>query len=165
MGSFYYFSFLDMTTVHLPYLLGSTDSRSTSSIPCSKITYSSESVVHPSSKNLPASLLGISGPRVKEPRPLFLRINDPRSSESIKDPPDVEAFLNILFRILILPLPKRGLVKSSHPRDLYNWERRTRMSFLLRLTVLATLEKLYCTGCYEIISKYLKLDVGKQRWQ
>ena len=152
-----------MTTVHLPYLLGPTDSRSTSSIPCSKITYSSESVVHPSSKNLPASLLGISGPRVKEPRPLFLRINDPRSSESIKDPPDVEAFLNILFRILILPLPKRGLVKSSHPRDLYNWERRTRMSFLLRLTVLATLEKLYCTGCYEIISKYLKLDVGKQR--
>lgn len=152
-----------MTTVHLPYLLGPTDSRSTSSIPCSEITYSSESVVHPSSKNLPASLLGISGPRVKEPRPLFLRINDPRSSESIKDPPDVEAFLNILFRILILPLPKRGLVKSSHPRDLYNWERRTRMSFLLRLTVLATLEKLYCTGCYEIISKYLKLDVGKQR--
>lgn len=124
MGSFYYFSFLDMTTVHLPYLLGPTDSRSTSSIPCSEITYSSESVVHPSSKNLPASLLGISGPRVKEPRPLFLRINDPRS---IKDPPDVEAFLNILFRILILPLPKRGLVKSSHPRDLYNWERRTRI--------------------------------------
>lgn len=163
MGSFYYFSFLDMTTVHLPYLLGSTDSHSTSSIPCSKITYSSESVVHPSSKNLPASLLGISGPRVKEPRPLFLRINDPRSSESIKDPPDVEAFLNILFRILILPLPKRGLVKSSHPRDLYNWKQRTRMSYLLRLTVLATLEKLYCTGCYEIISKYLKLDVGKQR--
>lgn len=158
-----------MTTVHLPYLLGSTDSRSISSIPCSMITYSSESVVHPFSKNLPASLLGISGPRVKEPRPLFLRINDPRSSESIKDPPDVEAFLNILLRILILPLSKRGLVKSSDPRDLYNSEQRTRMRFLLRLTVLAALEKLYRTGCYEIISKYLKLDVGaskaKQRWQ
>lgn len=161
MGSFYYFSFLDMTTVHLPYLLSSTDSRSISSIPCSMITYSSESVVHPFSKNLPASLLGISGPRVKEPRPLFLRINDPRSSESIKDPPDVEAFLNILLRILILPLSKRGLVKSSDPRDLYNSD--------LWPIQLAALEKLYRTGCYEIISKYLKLDVGaskaKQRWQ